>query len=387
MSSNQKLIHQTDQCVMCGLCLPHCPTYLISQNEGESPRGRISLIKAFAEGNLSASSSLENHLQSCTGCMKCQSVCPAKVPYQEIIDHGRELYRGQLRLSDRWLQTLSIRLLTHSWGHALLGLASHLKALAPSAVRTPLTRYRSSTLKHTESSPSKVILFPGCTGNPFDQETLTSIKSILDTLDIATQIPADVFCCGALAQHSGQPMKAQKQLSQFSDYLRQENNNECISFASGCGQQLALFASKYNYRHFDIHDYLAAQQRLDNLTFKPLAKNVLVHMPCSMDKGSIDNMLALLKLIPDIRLLNFEDKLPCCGAGGMQLLTPKQSNRDLLRKKVESMQKSQADFVVSANIGCTLHLLNGLNKYQADTANKQLEVIHPVTLLSRQLNT
>ena len=99
MSPEVDLTKAADQCVMCGMCLPYCPTYQVSQHEAESPRGRISLVKAFSEGQLTASESLETHLQSCTGCMKCQQVCPANVPYQDIIDHGRYLYRKKLRRS------------------------------------------------------------------------------------------------------------------------------------------------------------------------------------------------------------------------------------------------------------------------------------------------
>ena len=381
MSAKQKVIRQTDQCVMCGLCLPHCPTYLISQNEGESPRGRISLIKAFAEGNLKASESLDNHLQSCTGCMSCQSVCPAKVPYQEIIDQGRELYRGQQRVTDRLLQGISLNLLIHSWGHSLIGAVSHFKSLAPAKMRTALSRYRPKTIKKTEKNKQAITLFPGCTGDLFDQETLSSCITILNALDINVHVPTSVLCCGALAQHSGKLTKAKQQLKVFSDYIQQRGNYDCITFASGCGQQLELFANKFNFNHYDIHDYLIKHTNLNKMSFTPLAKNVLVHIPCSLSTASIDHMFMMLGLIPNVQLLEFDDRLACCGAGGMQLLTPRKSNQDLLNTKIASIAKAQPDIIVSANIGCTLHLLNGLNH-----SKKNIEVIHPVTLLSRQLD-
>ena len=124
MSTEVDLTKAADQCVMCGMCLPHCPTYQVSQHEAESPRGRISLVKAFSEGQLTASESLETHLQGCTGCMKCQDICPANVPYQNIIDHGRSLYRKKLKRSSRLLQKISMAVLTHQWGHQLLALSS-----------------------------------------------------------------------------------------------------------------------------------------------------------------------------------------------------------------------------------------------------------------------
>lgn len=91
MHSRPELIKLADQCVLCGICLPTCPTYQQQQTEAESPRGRMALIKAFAEGKLKADQVLYQHLASCTGCMICQQVCPAKVEYQQILLAGKNL--------------------------------------------------------------------------------------------------------------------------------------------------------------------------------------------------------------------------------------------------------------------------------------------------------
>ncbi len=105
---------------MCGLCLPHCPTYAVSQHEGESPRGRISLVKAFLEEQLDPSPALNQHLQSCTTCLKCQQVCPAKVDFEAIIDAGRSAYRKHLPVIPRLLQTLLIHGLSSGIGQTLI---------------------------------------------------------------------------------------------------------------------------------------------------------------------------------------------------------------------------------------------------------------------------
>ena len=96
MSSQQALIKLADQCVLCGICIPTCPTYQQQRSEAESPRGRISLGKALAEGKLSADPVLQQHLASCSGCLTCQQVCPAKVQYQKILLGGKQLLSSNI---------------------------------------------------------------------------------------------------------------------------------------------------------------------------------------------------------------------------------------------------------------------------------------------------
>ena len=92
---NPQLLNATDRCVMCGMCLPHCPTYQISRDEGESPRGRIALIQGLVNGRLALSPHMEQHLDHCLGCRACEAVCPSGVTYGDIIDGGRAMIHAQ----------------------------------------------------------------------------------------------------------------------------------------------------------------------------------------------------------------------------------------------------------------------------------------------------
>src|SRR5579859_5355125 len=78
-----------DKCVKCALCLPHCPTYRVSKDEGESPRGRIALMQGMASGALEVTPRLAAHLDHCLACRACEAVCPAEVPYGRLIDSAR----------------------------------------------------------------------------------------------------------------------------------------------------------------------------------------------------------------------------------------------------------------------------------------------------------
>jgi len=87
--ADDRLAALADQCVMCGLCLPHCPTYRLEQVEAESPRGRIALARALADGRLHPTPAALTHLDHCLGCLSCQKVCPSDVQYEEILVRTR----------------------------------------------------------------------------------------------------------------------------------------------------------------------------------------------------------------------------------------------------------------------------------------------------------
>jgi glycolate oxidase iron-sulfur subunit len=87
-----------------------------------------------------------------------------------------------------------------------------------------------------------------------------------------------------------------------------------------------------------------------------------------------------LEQIPNCNIEFFNDGLNCCGAGGMQLLTPQTVNLQLLERKCAYIQDTMPDVIVSPNIGCSLHLQTGLEQ-----AGLAVEVIHPVTFIYRQL--
>ena len=95
-----------DNCAMCGMCLNYCPTYKISNNESESPRGRISIIHGLNESMLEPSNSALKHINSCTLCMACESTCPAKVDFYNLMTAARNKYFKNQKLSFKFKLSL-----------------------------------------------------------------------------------------------------------------------------------------------------------------------------------------------------------------------------------------------------------------------------------------
>ena len=76
-------------CVHCGLCLQACPTYVLTRAEMDSPRGRIYLMKALAEGTLELDADAVRHLDLCLECRGCETACPSGVHYGKLIEQAR----------------------------------------------------------------------------------------------------------------------------------------------------------------------------------------------------------------------------------------------------------------------------------------------------------
>lgn len=94
MTALATLLEQQDEkldaCVHCGFCLPACPTYVRLGDEADSPRGRLYLMRAVAEGRIDAGSdSFQTHIDRCLGCRACETVCPSGVEYGLLWEGAR----------------------------------------------------------------------------------------------------------------------------------------------------------------------------------------------------------------------------------------------------------------------------------------------------------
>jgi len=401
--NKQEIISATDQCVMCGLCLPHCPTYAVAKTESESPRGRIALVRALYEGQLEASESISTHLNHCLTCMSCETVCPANVDYEKIIDAGRAATNSQTGIFKQLQKSLLLICLSEPAvrkpakllinGLRTTGLHrifSNLRLfkLLPDSIFTSIDFSRDRT--NVDTSKPNVMLINTCAGDLANDLSYRAAKKVLATLGCNIIESSQTLCCGALHQHSGNLKTAHELRENFINAYSSHKPDYIISLATGCGAQIkrypqlddSLAAKELANKLIDINEFILQFINNNTSSFKPLATKVFLHTPCSQKQVSNDINLVekLLHLIPDIKIIKFEDDLTCCGAGGINTLNHSKLAEQLIENKVEEITNANASYLVSSNIGCALHF-----QAQLRSESISIQVCHPITLLAQQM--
>jgi glycolate oxidase iron-sulfur subunit len=388
------LIEATDQCVKCGLCLPHCPTYRLTRDEAESPRGRIALIQALTSGALPPSERLDAHLANCLECRACEPVCPSLVAVGTIMDQARARRIQALPTWRRWIKRVWLSALA-SPGFmrlaerlAALGRATGLArvALGLGPVRLPRL-YAYARLGAGLSPPPRwdqadqadrgIALFLGCVAEVAQPASLSAAALVLGRLGISVTRPASQGCCGAMFRHNGFPDEADTLLDRNATAL---SGRLLIGLASACVAELRTHPGLAQTQ--EICAFLATLPWPAGLTLNPLPVDVLVHEPCSHRNqlGGNADVHRLLARIPGLRVAPLPDNALCCGAAGTYLLQHPQTAGDLLADKLSHLVRLQPQILVTTNPGCALHLAAGLRE-----VGLSIEVCHPVELIARQL--
>lgn len=392
-NAKKDLLTIADSCVKCGICAPHCPTYTHTQNENESPRGRIALIQAWAGGQLNVTDNLLAHIDSCLLCRACEKSCPAVVPYAKLIDDFRAEMHGEQStpLSVRLVKTLAENKRVQRWAKSglafyqqnnlqktvrflrlptLLGLGE-LERLVPKLQESQaLQNYYPAT----SEVKGDVGLFVGCMGELFDSETVNAAITVLTHVGFNVHLPETQTCCGALALHEGDAETAKSLAKQNQTAFANENLQAIITIASGCGSTLKDYAPKV----VDISHFLS-QFEFD---LKPLAANLRVHSPCTLKNvlKTDKSVLKLLKQIPEANISPLPETTQCCGAAGSYSLRHEKMAETLLNELLDVALEKPTDYLVSSNIGCALHIAAGLRE-----RGENITVVHPIVLLAKQL--
>lgn len=360
-----------DACVQCGLCLPHCPTYALSADESESPRGRIAIARALADGRLRADPSTDAALDHCLGCRRCEAVCPAHVAFAPLLLETRA--RQRRRRGAPLRQHLLEWLCAHP--ALLTGLLQRARVLAPLLPVALRRRLPPAGVRHAApqaaADAEPIAIFSGCIARAYDDDLAAALDRLLIATGYAPQRPTLQTCCGTLHLHAGNVTQAAALATTnaraFAGY------DTVLSTASGCHAALAA-ALAPEQRLRDALDVLA--ERAERLHFRAAHAPVALHLPCSQ-QTVVGSEPALRRLFARIRGLQVIE-LPgmgCCGAAGTHMLEQPARAAALRAPLLQAARDGGARIMVSANIGCRLHL----------AAGSAIEVVHPIVFLARSL--
>ena len=207
-----------DNCAMCGMCLNHCPTYKINNNESESPRGRISIIHGLNDSLLEPSESALKHINSCTLCMACETVCPAKVDFYTLMTDARNKYFKNQKMIFKIKTVLISFLLTKNYIKRFITLViSTLNKESLRKINKKLFRFMDYTqtqnkyIKINYDTHGNIGIFTGCASNVFQSDVANNCVKILRKNNINSEIIKNIECCGSLNYNSGRIEKGIKQ--------------------------------------------------------------------------------------------------------------------------------------------------------------------------------
>ncbi|MHB8535416.1 MAG: (Fe-S)-binding protein [Sulfuricaulis sp.] len=405
--------HEAAKCVACGLCLPRCPTYGLLHDEAESPRGRLALMLALAKNDLPLEPRLESHLARCLGCRACERVCPSNVAYGKALDATRALIETSRGISAastskaarllRWLvdkpdrtRTLGgiLRLYQKSGLQWLMRTSRALRLFRLAELEADLPPVRSprsfaEVYPVSHAPKGRVALFTGCLAQIADQQVLISAIRLLNRIGYEVHVPPGQGCCGALHLHDGQTGKA-AELMRRNILAFAGAGDVILGVASGCTATLGEYAKyleddaalPFSARIMDINQFIAQQSWPSDISFRPLAKRIAVHDPCTLSNvlRQEDKPYALLARIPGAEIIPLADNAVCCGAAGSYHLTQVRIARQLRAPKIAQLERLGVDMLATSNSGCAMYLATGLR-----AAGLAIEVTHPVVLLERQI--
>ncbi|MEE8254863.1 MAG: (Fe-S)-binding protein [Nitrosomonadaceae bacterium] len=417
------MLEGTNRCVSCGLCLPHCPTYRITLSEADSPRGRIALMSGVASGRIPMNSRFVQHMDRCLTCRSCETVCPSHVAYGQLINKTRAMIatspfsqlKGKTTIQKSWLRLLVERelivkptrfdtlrsLLRFYQKLGLQGLLNKSSLLKKTKLATLNTQLPHIYMPRTSSSKTDVAkswnkiyfpigkpcgevgLFLGCVARLADAATLNASIYVLNRLGYTVHVPPTQTCCGALHQHGGDTKTAAQLAKQNIAAFDGLNLHAIITTASGCGAQLVEYHSDFSTKVVDISKFLATTDGWGDIKITPLQDKIVVHDPCTLHNvlHSSKYPYTLLTRIPKARVTPLAGNDQCCGAAGTYFLDQPVMAKALLDDKITALNNSDARFLVTSNVGCTMHISSALRN-----TNPEIEVLHPVTLLARQMN-
>jgi glycolate oxidase iron-sulfur subunit len=401
-------------CVHCGFCLPTCPSYKVFEEEMDSPRGRIVLMRVGNEEGSHASVEMRTHFDRCLGCMACVTACPSGVKYDQLIERTRpQVERNAPRpRRERAYRRLIFSLFTHPgrlralaptlWAQQKLGVNDFLAARAGRVPElramlqlAPPVKRRAAIAQLPEITPARgasrgrVALMQGCVQRVFFGDVNAATVRVLSAEGWDVHAPRRPRCCGALQMHAGVEDEA---LALAKATIAAYEGFDAVAVnVAGCGSGMKDYAhlladdpewaeraAAFSARVRDVAELLAEHE--PRAPRHPLPLRVAYHDACHLAHAQKVRAQprAVLRSIPELELLEPADWEICCGSAGIYNLVQPEAAAELGARKAANLVATGAEAVAAGNPGCALQIAAHFN-------GRELPIYHPMTLLDHSI--
>jgi len=403
-------------CVHCGFCLPTCPTYLVLGNEMDNPRGRLYLMRAVDEGKAKITERFAKHMNLCLLCRACETACPSGVKFGFLMEAARgqverhyQFPPAERRFRNLLLHTFTdvarmstLTTMLHLYqrsglqklarGLGLLGLFGRLGKMETFLPRIPDQRLRTDLPEIMPAKGEKrgrVGLLTGCAQQFFLPQVNGATARVLAENGFEVAIPRDQGCCGSLLVHEGERERAKGFARKTIEVFERVKVDAVIVNAAGCGSVMKEYwellhhdpvyrerAEAFSKKVRDASEFLA-QADLDG-RLRQIKMKATYHDACHLAHGQKIRLQPrkILKAIPGVQLVELAESDFCCGSAGIYNLLYPDLAQKFLDRKLDRIQETGAEVVVSGNPGCTLQIEKGLRERGLHT-----RVLHPMELL------
>ncbi|MEA2597785.1 MAG: glycolate oxidase iron-sulfur subunit [Thermomicrobiales bacterium] len=388
-------------CVHCGMCLSSCPTYRMTGQEMSSPRGRLWMMSAVADGRLDLLDPVfDEQMYQCLNCRACEAVCPSGVHYGPLVEASRAQLeqhrprplwqRGVRKLSLGWLfgdvsrmRALvgSLRLYQRSglpWLARKSGLLRAMQMEELESMMPPVSRrfLVSGTERWRPRNPTRSAqLFNGCVMSTIFADTNRAAARVMAHNGTEVTVTAAQQCCGALQVHSGMMAEARRLARTNIDAFEASGDDAIVVTAAGCGAALKEYgyllkddpdyqerAKEFSARVRDVTEFLAAQP-LQPPPY-PVRRTVTYQEPCHLAHAQriTAQPRKLLAAVPGLELVEMKESSLCCGSAGIYNLIRREMANDLGDRKAQHIVETPAVDVITANPGCAMQLRTSLKR-------------------------
>lgn len=397
-----------DKCTKCGFCMSHCPVYQEEKVESSVARGKIMLVRALLDGDLTLTDEMAEQLNKCTLCMTCVQNCPASTQLPAVVTAARAdkvkhkgipfpynfIYRWLLprrrlfgyavRIAS-WFQGIFMPKTQGSIRHlsmflSALGKGRHIPQIAPKFLRQSIPEVNRPP--EDVKATCTVGYFTGCMTDFVFPELGKKIVKFLTRNGVEVIVPRGQGCCGAPVFLGAGDFDTGRKLADSNvqafrdvDYII----TDCATCASAMKDYVKFLAdtpqriqeyTEYAGKIKDITEFLVDILQLPPSAYKVAeefkGKKVTWHEPCHLGRylGVKEQPRIILKSLPDIEFIEMPDADRCCGMAGTFSINFYDLSRKIAEKKTDSIDSTGADIVVTDCPGCQIQLIDGITRRQ-----------------------